>query len=642
MVWLQGWDKAPEVALAALASWRARNPGWRVHALDRESLADFLPAAELRRIDAPGRPPEAVSDLVRLELLHRYGGVWADATAICARSLDEWLPECLEQGFFAFERPGPERMVASWFLAASAGSYIVAQWREAAASYWREREQRDDYFWLHQLFARRYGEDAQFRALWDAVPKRGAAHKYHFGPQSGALLEPPTARHADLLQPPAPVLKLTHKLPPHGEGSLMSALLKFARADGEGQSPVARPPARRILVGWYGAFAGHGTVGDQFALEAAVARLVAAGHEIWHATAADLELPGARRVEWSAIDPASVDAVLFVCGPILNGHRWTQAFFAHFASAPLAGVSVSLMPADHPLRAQPFDALFARQGDAQRFGDIAVLAPEAAPLPRSIDPAVVTIGLALRGAQSEYGAGRCRWAETERAALAVVERLKESRRVRVVEIENHLARSGRSAAEIERQYAGCDLVITSRFHGAVAALRRRVPFIAIDQIEGGAEIYPLVRDLGWPHVFKIEDVEVPALAALANRLLAGEEAPALAAAFAVATREANRTLAAVEAWAASLPARVGSNGVSGYRPFIASASFAPSPPSPPGRLGRGLGARCVRPRGHVAAGRARLGPRRSAWSARCAFSPRRPRRRAPSPRRPPSPPRAGP
>ena len=97
MLWLQGWDQAPDVARAALASWLGRNPGWRVHAIDRAALDQFLPISVLAAIFGTPKEPEALSDQIRLELLARYGGVWVDATALCARPLDAWLPAAMPQ-----------------------------------------------------------------------------------------------------------------------------------------------------------------------------------------------------------------------------------------------------------------------------------------------------------------------------------------------------------------------------------------------------------------------------------------------------------------------------------------------------------------------------------------------------------------
>jgi Capsular polysaccharide synthesis protein len=42
MLWLQGWDNAPAIVRACLESWRGRNPGWRVEALDANTVGDAM------------------------------------------------------------------------------------------------------------------------------------------------------------------------------------------------------------------------------------------------------------------------------------------------------------------------------------------------------------------------------------------------------------------------------------------------------------------------------------------------------------------------------------------------------------------------------------------------------------------------
>src|SRR6516165_4866570 len=106
MLWNQGWSRAPDLVHQAAASWRKLNSEWSVQALDAISLSHFLPAADLSRIAESECEIEAFSDRVRIELLHRYGGVWVDATTLCMRPLDQWLPDRLSSGFFAFANPG--------------------------------------------------------------------------------------------------------------------------------------------------------------------------------------------------------------------------------------------------------------------------------------------------------------------------------------------------------------------------------------------------------------------------------------------------------------------------------------------------------------------------------------------------------
>jgi hypothetical protein len=231
LLWLQGWNEAPPVARACLASWHRLNPGWDVRAIDGPGAAEYLSAQTFEQIAALPKEPEAFADQIRIELLHAHGGVWADATAMCAVPLDQWLPQRMPAGFFAFERPTPDRMIASWFLAAFDSCNIVAKWRDSVAAYWTGRQYRDDYFWFHRLFAAVYERDDSFRTDWDATPSLPAQHAFHFAPEDRRLTSPATRDYvAALAAPPSPVFKLTHKLSAQpAPNSLLQLLCEFGR-----------------------------------------------------------------------------------------------------------------------------------------------------------------------------------------------------------------------------------------------------------------------------------------------------------------------------------------------------------------------------------------------------------------------------
>ena len=233
MLWLQGWDEAPAIVQACHASWQRKNPGWDIQALDLETLQHALPKETLNRIFATDKAPEAISDQIRIELLGLHGGVWADASTLCVVPLDSWLYGHMASGFFAFERPIPERMIASWFLASTEQNYIIAAWRDVVRAYWRGRDVRHDYFWFHQLFGALYDADPGFKQMWDVTPTLPAAHPMHFAPEDSRLYEPPTPMHLQCLKtPPSPVFKLTHKLRHAPQpGALIEILCRFGRGE---------------------------------------------------------------------------------------------------------------------------------------------------------------------------------------------------------------------------------------------------------------------------------------------------------------------------------------------------------------------------------------------------------------------------
>jgi hypothetical protein len=215
-LWLQGWDSASDLVRTCAASWSRLNPGWEVRHLTKTHVDQlFFNAASNTHLLERDIPPEALSDVVRLELLARYGGVWADATTYCLAPLDEWLGPAVASGFFAFDRLGPDRMLSTWFLAADIPSPVISRWRDLTKAYWAVRTERDAYFWAHYLFAKAYETDDEVRCIWDSTPKISADGPHSFVPYQETLFGPVTDRARSIVETaPFPMLKLTHNLRP--------------------------------------------------------------------------------------------------------------------------------------------------------------------------------------------------------------------------------------------------------------------------------------------------------------------------------------------------------------------------------------------------------------------------------------------
>ena len=180
MLWLNGWDDAPWLALRAVESWRLHNPTWNVVLLTEANLATYLVVPTYFRNSHIS--PQARSDVIRLHLLADHGGVWADATVVCTQPLDSWIHSVLEPaGFWMYHGTGwpPPKPAthantgfpASWFMAAARGSYLARSWVIAADNYWATRTSgADNYFWMDALFRGLLDADDVFAQQWSLVP----------------------------------------------------------------------------------------------------------------------------------------------------------------------------------------------------------------------------------------------------------------------------------------------------------------------------------------------------------------------------------------------------------------------------------------------------------------------------------------
>jgi hypothetical protein len=285
---------------------------------------------------------------------------------------------------------------------------------------------------------------------------------------------------------------------------------------------------RNLLVAWYGSLNDSGTIGDLLSVQTVTNHLLRIGHHVSHATSGkNFDIKG-KHVDWRFVSPYHFDAFIFVCGPILKQHPSTQELFEKFAPCKKIAVGISLLPKNHFNYHNPFDHVLAREGTTEPFADVAILAPEFCLDNRKKRPAdKVTIGLAMRGPQNEYGTEACLSKQLDKTVNSALNEIKTWNNTDVIEIENHLQRSGRSPREIEDQYRSCDLIISSRFHGCMIALRHLVPFIAIDQIKDGAKVSNLVGETGWSCVYRVDKINFWQIASAARILLSGAHAQSL-------------------------------------------------------------------------------------------------------------------
>ncbi|MEU7906982.1 capsular polysaccharide synthesis protein [Actinoplanes sp. NPDC049118] len=163
--WAQGFEAAPALVRRCAETLRANNPRAQVHELSDANLAYYVDMPP-DLVDALGDNKTNFSDLLRLALLEKFGGIWVDATVYAPVALSEPVERALgDSHFFAFNYHGP--YISNWFLAARPGSYVAHLWRAAMYLWWEKRGELIDYFLAHHVFEMLYHLDADFAAEWD-------------------------------------------------------------------------------------------------------------------------------------------------------------------------------------------------------------------------------------------------------------------------------------------------------------------------------------------------------------------------------------------------------------------------------------------------------------------------------------------
>ncbi|MDN2664295.1 capsular polysaccharide synthesis protein [Psychromonas sp. 14N.309.X.WAT.B.A12] len=247
LLWYQGLENAPYLIKKCIASWVKHNPTWEIIVLDESNLHNYItletPQETLTKLSPAHR-----SDLLRLKLLHEYGGVWADSTTFCNKPLDQWIDTCSQSGFFVFDRPDKDRLMSSWFFASQAGCPITIKLHDLMEQYWIKNDFNEPteiqikittllsrilnkkttttkywfnpmitkvlgitpYFALHYKFERLIAQDKTSKEIWDNTLKV-SADTPHLVQRAGLFSTPTTSIKQKLKEADAPLYKLTWK-----------------------------------------------------------------------------------------------------------------------------------------------------------------------------------------------------------------------------------------------------------------------------------------------------------------------------------------------------------------------------------------------------------------------------------------------
>ncbi len=99
-------------------------------------------------------PTAHYTDMLRLELLIRYGGTWMDATVLCTGGdypkelidSDLFVYQHLEKGEYAF------RGISNWFITSRADNWVLKELRDLLYRYWTDYNCVVNYYIFHLFF----------------------------------------------------------------------------------------------------------------------------------------------------------------------------------------------------------------------------------------------------------------------------------------------------------------------------------------------------------------------------------------------------------------------------------------------------------------------------------------------------------
>lgn len=141
MCWFQGENHKSLRGLnrECINRWKELNPTWQVNVLSDKTIADYVPEYFDIVKNSPKRSLAAKSDMLRLLVLEKYGGVWTDASLYPLQNMDVVYEDYMNKyNFFAYRymprlvwKSQPLEISSFFLISGESNLYLIRKWRES-------------------------------------------------------------------------------------------------------------------------------------------------------------------------------------------------------------------------------------------------------------------------------------------------------------------------------------------------------------------------------------------------------------------------------------------------------------------------------------------------------------------------------
>lgn len=173
VLWLQGKENMPELVKKCYKSIKQYSEDYDVVLLDKLSIKRYIHLPDrIENLYQNGNISFALySDIVRVTLLARYGGIWMDATVYLTGKIPNYVKNSDVFFFQASKLEYNKTKISSWFISTKKiNSYILCKIRDFIYNYYEYESYPINPFMFHLMVSCLYKNDKLFRKKWDEIP----------------------------------------------------------------------------------------------------------------------------------------------------------------------------------------------------------------------------------------------------------------------------------------------------------------------------------------------------------------------------------------------------------------------------------------------------------------------------------------
>ena len=177
-MWWQGEENAPVLVKKCIDSMREKSNGGKVVVITEENYLQYieLPDYILEKVKKRIITITHLSDLIRMELIYRYGGIWIDSTVFINYEIPS---EIYEFDFYTIKREYNSEYMSrnvskarwsAYLIGGKKGCRICSLMRLLFYSYWKQENTMIAYFLIDYFLDEVISQDRESRKLLDVVP----------------------------------------------------------------------------------------------------------------------------------------------------------------------------------------------------------------------------------------------------------------------------------------------------------------------------------------------------------------------------------------------------------------------------------------------------------------------------------------
>ena len=170
MYWDQGIDNLDDnYNKLCFWGWKKLNPDWEIRILDKNSTIKYIPDL----VNFKHLTVQLKSDLLRIKLLSKYGGVWADASTLPMKRLTENINNIDNNTgvfFYRYDKTKNQHLISSWFIIARRpNNYLINKLKERFENKIMDKNKKYEYFLFHNTLNELYYQDNKIKNIIDKL-----------------------------------------------------------------------------------------------------------------------------------------------------------------------------------------------------------------------------------------------------------------------------------------------------------------------------------------------------------------------------------------------------------------------------------------------------------------------------------------